>query len=356
MTKTFYIGGFIVDDESSSTSFEDVRPSQIKSFIENLEPEDEIELTINSFGGSVSAGLAICNLLKEASKNGHKITTHVLGFACSTASFIACSGSRLRIDSTAFLMIHNPYTWIEGNANDLRKEALVLDKMKESIIEIYRSKFKLDENEISQWMDSETWIKGSEASEILNCEVIPTEKEKEEPFEIIIDKNKNRFLNRIHSLPENVKFIDSKPTVEEEEEPKEEPKEEKPVEEEKTITLNECEKRISGIQSALQKQMNIMKTEYADKIENLTNELKEKEQKLVDAESETISLKTTLEKTEKELAEKTINLEEKQIALETLNSQANQLPDDKPKIDWRNLKGEAFFDYLKQHPELVKGC
>lgn len=364
MTKTFYIGGFIVDDESSSTSFEDVRPSQIKSFIENLEDGDEIELTINSFGGSVSAGLAISNLLKEASKNGHKITTHVLGFACSTASFIACSGE-MKIDSTAFLMIHNPYTLIEGNSNDLRKEALVLDKMKESIIEIYRSKFKLDENEISQWMESETWIKGDEASEIINCEVIPTEKEKEETIEIVIDKTKNRFLNRIHSLPENVKFInEEKPTVEESlnEEPKEEKTvdEEKPVDkkpmvdEEKTITINECEKRISGIQSALQKQINKLEADYSAKIESLSNEVKEKEEKLVDFEKQLSVSNSALDNSNRKLEETLSVLAEKEKALDTLNSNTNQIPVEE-KIDWRNLKGQQFFDFIKEHPELTRG-
>ena len=340
MTKTFSIFGFIVDEEVEATSFEDVRPSQLRSFINTFEEGDELELKINSFGGSVSAGLAISNILKEASKNGHKTTAHVIGFACSTASFIACSCDDLKIDSTSFLMIHNPYTFIAGNANDLRKEALVLDKMKESIIEIYRSKFRLDENEISSWMDAETWIRGNEASEIINCEVIPTqENEDEDEKDIIVNVKANRYLNKIH-LPDNVKV-----------QPIEDKTEEK--HDEKLVEYETIEKRISGIQSAMAKQMNKMKSEYADKISNLENEIKVKDEELMEKENTITNLHSELDNSSKKLDETLSVLKEKENALLTLNSEANQKPVDN-EIDWRNLKGQAFFDYIKKHPELTK--
>lgn len=88
---------------------------------------------------------------------------------------MACE--ELKIDSTAFLMVHNPYSWIEGNAGELRREADTLDKMKESIVEIYATKFKVTPEEVSALMDAETWIKGSDARELIRCEIIEVQKD-----------------------------------------------------------------------------------------------------------------------------------------------------------------------------------
>jgi len=125
--KNFLIAGSIVDTDADRETFEDVTPVQINSVLSKLEPDEELELEITSYGGSVTAGLAICNLLKKASAEGHKTTAHVVGIAASMASAIACACDNLKIDANAFLMVHQPWTMAIGNAIDLRKEAEVLD-------------------------------------------------------------------------------------------------------------------------------------------------------------------------------------------------------------------------------------
>ena len=83
-----------------------------------LEPDEDVEIEITSYGGSVSAGLAICNLLKKASAEGHKTTAHVIGIAASMASAIACACDEMKIDANAFLMVHNPWTMaMEGSGS-----------------------------------------------------------------------------------------------------------------------------------------------------------------------------------------------------------------------------------------------
>ena len=89
--KTFLIAGSIVDTDADRETFEDVTPVQINAFLNKLEPNEECVLEITSYGGSVTAGLAICNLLKKASAEGHKTTAHVIGIAASMASAIACA-------------------------------------------------------------------------------------------------------------------------------------------------------------------------------------------------------------------------------------------------------------------------
>ena len=345
--KTFSIFGYIIDDSTQSESLDDVKPYQIKTWLEGLDDEEEVELLFNSFGGSVSAGLAISNLIKQARDRGIKTTAHVLGVACSSASFIALSCDKVVMDSNAFLMIHNPYTWIEGNANELRKEAEVLDKMKESIVDVYATKFKLSKEEIGEWMDAETWIKGSDAPDVLEVEVIPNENEV-----VVMDSKTNKYFNKLH-IPEEIKVMENKT----EEKPVENTVEEKePIEEtveEKMIPLAECEKRVSGMQSTMAKKIEAMKAEFNAKITEFENQIKDKVEELRVSNETIINLKSSLETTENELGKTLSALKEKENAIETLNSNANTKKDE-PIIDWRNLKGKEFFDFVKAHPELTK--
>ena len=55
-------------------------------------------------------------------------------------------------------MVHNPWTVTMGNAEDLRKDAETLDKMRDAIISFYRAKCDKSEDEIKALMDAETWI------------------------------------------------------------------------------------------------------------------------------------------------------------------------------------------------------
>jgi len=174
--KTFLIAGSIVDTDADKVTFEDVTPVQINSVLSKLEPDEELELEITSYGGSVTAGLAICNLLKKASAEGHKTTAHVVGIAASMASAIACACDELKLDANAFLMVHNPWTMALGNAIDLRKEAEVLDQYRDALLAIYRTKFDCSEEVIKKMLEDETWIIGEASSMfMLKCEVIPTQ-------------------------------------------------------------------------------------------------------------------------------------------------------------------------------------
>ena len=81
---------------------------------------DEIDVHINSNGGAVSEGLAIYNVLKN---NKAKVTTYCDGFACSAASVIFMAGDERVMNSASLLMIHNAWTYGEGDAAELRKQA-----------------------------------------------------------------------------------------------------------------------------------------------------------------------------------------------------------------------------------------
>jgi ATP-dependent Clp protease protease subunit len=130
---------------------------------EIADAEGDINVHINSGGGSVSQGIAIYNALKEYNGDVH---VKVDGLAASIASVIAMAGTTVTMAEGSLLMIHLPWTMIAGNANDLRKEAEVLDQHMETLIDIYASNSPLGRDEIKSMLAEETWLTADEAYEL----------------------------------------------------------------------------------------------------------------------------------------------------------------------------------------------
>ena len=128
-----YFYGDIVADSWDAWCDEDQYPENVKNLLSGCQDKN-LNIYINSGGGSVFAGIAIYNILKRHSGNK---TVHVDGLAASIASVIALAGDRVIIPRNAFLMIHKPWSHCTGNANDYRKEAEVLDTVEQSILNIY---------------------------------------------------------------------------------------------------------------------------------------------------------------------------------------------------------------------------
>ena len=120
----------------------------------------DIVVNINSPGGDVFEGLAIYNLMREYT--GH-ITVRVLGIAASAASFIAMAADEVQIARAGFFMIHNAWTGVIGDRNDMRDIADFLEQVDATIADIYHVKSGIDMAELAAQMDKETWITGKTA-------------------------------------------------------------------------------------------------------------------------------------------------------------------------------------------------
>jgi ATP-dependent Clp endopeptidase proteolytic subunit ClpP len=133
-----------------------------KDFVADLRKlkGQHIHLRINSVGGSVVEGAAIYNALRRH-KGG--LTVHIDGLAASMASVIAMAGEEVLMAGNSMLMIHNPWSMSVGDANDLRKEADVLDKLKATLVNAYVRKTGRERGEIEAMMDEETWLDATEA-------------------------------------------------------------------------------------------------------------------------------------------------------------------------------------------------
>lgn len=146
--------GWESDSETSAKSFKDR--------LEELKDITQINLHINSLGGDVIEGIAIFNLLKQ---HPAKVNVYVDGFACSIASVIAMAGDTVYMPRNTMMMIHNCWSWISGNAQDMRKTADDLDKIMETSIESYLSKIKIEREELVELLNAETWLTAEECYE-----------------------------------------------------------------------------------------------------------------------------------------------------------------------------------------------
>lgn len=150
----------------------DVTTNEIRDFLKEIEDAKELDIYINSGGGSVFAGQAIYNMLK---RHKAKKTVYIDGLAASIASVIALVGDKVIIPSNAYFMIHKAWAWEIGNADDMLKMAATLEKIDEGILNVYKENLKdgVSEETIRQLIAEETWMTGDEAANYFkNIEVI----------------------------------------------------------------------------------------------------------------------------------------------------------------------------------------
>lgn len=134
-------------------------------FVQDLRAMDDgtspVIVAFNSIGGDLFDGLAIHNAL---SRLGERCTGRIDALAASAASVAVCGAHRVVIASNAMLMIHNPWTYAAGDAEDFRKVADVLDQTMEAIIAAYKAKApNIDEAELRRLVAAETWLTANEA-------------------------------------------------------------------------------------------------------------------------------------------------------------------------------------------------
>jgi ATP-dependent protease ClpP protease subunit len=115
---------------------ESVTAAQFVRDLQNIEA-GEINLRINSVGGSVFDALAIHNALE---RHPASVNVHVDGIALSAASLIAMAGNTVSMAENALMMIHAPWTIAMGDANAMRDVADMLDKMSEALSKNYARK------------------------------------------------------------------------------------------------------------------------------------------------------------------------------------------------------------------------
>jgi len=148
-----------------------------KSFIDEVKASGskDIELTINSGGGSVFDALAIYDFLKNSTFN---VEVKIEGLAASAATIIALSGdSKPVMTENSFFMIHNawmPVVSMAGMNSDeireyteeLEKQAELMDKINLKLAKIYSNSTGVELSEVQTMMANETWLTAEEAKDL----------------------------------------------------------------------------------------------------------------------------------------------------------------------------------------------
>lgn len=124
--------------------------------------DNDVIINLNSPGGDAFDGIAIYNRLK---RHKGKVTVHVDGWACSSASIIAMAGDEVIMETGSMMMIHEASTIVWGTKQDMRKEADVLEQLEQGIVDIYQTKATLERDDIVEKVDAETWMSARTAVE-----------------------------------------------------------------------------------------------------------------------------------------------------------------------------------------------
>jgi ATP-dependent Clp endopeptidase proteolytic subunit ClpP len=195
-----YFYGDIVSSWWGAWDDADQYPEAIRDFLNGVEGKN-LNIYINSGGGSVFAGIAIYNMLKR--HQGNK-TVYVDGLAASIASVIALAGDKVVIPSNAFMMIHKPWNGMYGNSTDFRKMADDLDAIEQGIMNVYADNLKdgIDIETIRQMVQEETWLNGLEAAKYFNIEVV----QENQAVACISDQFKN-----YHKVPKSLEAPQQQP-------------------------------------------------------------------------------------------------------------------------------------------------
>lgn len=146
----------VIGDSYSSYYGEGVTLSRVDAALRSI-GDNEVDVYINSPGGDMFEGIAIYNRLREHPK---KVTVKVIGLAASAASIIAMAGEERLIAKSAFLMIHNCWSYFVGNRHELRSIADQLEEFDTSMRDVYIDTSGTPEKDIEEMMDREAYLSG----------------------------------------------------------------------------------------------------------------------------------------------------------------------------------------------------
>ena len=133
-------------------------------FLESTEPEKDIQIYINSPGGSVTAGLGIYDTMQLISSD---VATICTGLAASMGAVLLTAGTAGKRSALPHsrVMIHQPLGGVEGQASDIEITAKQILRTKQELYEILASHSGVDIKKIEKDADRDYWMTAPEAKE-----------------------------------------------------------------------------------------------------------------------------------------------------------------------------------------------
>ena len=128
--------------------------------LESEDAEKDIVMYINSPGGSVTAALAIYDVMAFVKP---RVVTLCFGQACSGASLLLCAGQKRVITKHARVLIHQPIGGSQGQASDLKIYTEEIMRLKKTIVDIYARHTHMKRDDIERFIDRDCIMTPEEA-------------------------------------------------------------------------------------------------------------------------------------------------------------------------------------------------
>lgn len=145
---------------------DEITPKSFRDDLAKYGAGKPITLRINSYGGDVIAASQISTYIRDYPAN---VTVQIDGIAASAATVVAVAGDKIRIQDTAYFMIHDPlavFLWAELNIEDLSRMVDALKTVKDGIINAYETRTGLSRARLAKMMSDETWMDATRARDL----------------------------------------------------------------------------------------------------------------------------------------------------------------------------------------------
>jgi ATP-dependent Clp protease protease subunit len=145
---------------------DDVTPKKFKDDLNRYGKGGPITIRMNSYGGEVIAASLMSTIIKDYPG---KVTVQIDGVAASAATLVAIAGDVVRMQETAYFMIHDPsviFMMAQLNIEDLTRLASSLAAVKEGAVNAYETRTGLSRARLSKLMTEETWMDAQKAVDL----------------------------------------------------------------------------------------------------------------------------------------------------------------------------------------------
>jgi ATP-dependent Clp protease protease subunit len=133
-------------------------------FLESVDPKKDIQIYLNSPGGSVYAGLGIYDTMRYISPD---VATICTGMAASMGAVLLCAGEKGKRTALKHsrVMIHQPLGGAQGQASDIEITAKEIVKLRKELYEIIAEHSGQTYDKVSEDSDRDFWMTAEEAKE-----------------------------------------------------------------------------------------------------------------------------------------------------------------------------------------------
>lgn len=145
---------------------DDVTPKLFRDDLRKYGKGGPVLIRMNSYGGDVIAASVISSIIREYPG---RVTVQIDGVAASAATVVALAGERVRIQDSAYFMIHDPlamFFMAALNIEEMSRMVSTLKAVKEGIINVYEGKTGMSRERLGRLMTDETWMDAQRALDL----------------------------------------------------------------------------------------------------------------------------------------------------------------------------------------------